>query len=303
MRDPYTVLGVAKTASEAEVKSAFRKLAKRYHPDRNKDEPSAKEKFAEVNNAYEIVGDKEKRAKFDRGEIDADGKPRGFEGFGAGAGGARGPFGGGGNPFGSEFSFNFGHGAQGGGQEEFLSDILRGFGGGGGRSQRHARQPGRDVTGDVSVSLEEVANGTTKRVGLPSGRQIEVKIPAWVGDGKTIRVAGQGESGQMGGSAGDLLLTVRYLPHPRYTIEDAKNLRIRIPVPLGDAVLGGQMRVPTLTGEVEMNIPPGTSGGRSFRLRGQGLKVGDERGDLFVGIDIQLPDDPELTALMLQKRG
>ena len=296
MRDPYTVLGVAKSASEADVKSAFRKLAKRYHPDRNKDDPTAKEKFAEVNNAYEIVGDKDKRGKFDRGEIDAEGKPRGFEGVGGG------PFHGGGNPFGNgDFSFNFGRGGAPGGQEDFLNDVFRNLGGGG-RGGRRAPQPGRDLTGDISISLEEMASGTTKRVVLPGGRQIEVKVPAWIGDGKTIRVAGQGEASPFGGPTGDLMLTVHYLTHPRFVI-DGSDLRVRVPLPLVDAVLGGTIRVPTLTGEVEMNVPAGTSGGRNFRLRGQGLKSSAGRGDILVGIDISVPDDPELTALMRAKRG
>lgn len=295
MRDPYQILGVAKSASEADVKSAFRKLAKRYHPDRNKDDPAAKEKFAEVNNAYEILGDKDKRSKFDRGEIDADGKPRGFEGVGGG------PFQGGGSPFGNGgFSFDFGRGGAQNVHDDFLNDVFRNLGGG--RGGRRAPQPGRDLTGELSVSLEDVAAGTTKRVGLPGGRQIEVKVPAWIGDGKTIRVAGQGEPSQSGGPPGDLMLTVHYAAHPRFVI-DGSDLRVRVALPLADAVLGGTIRVPTLSGEVEMNVPAGTSGGRNFRLRGQGLKAGTARGDILVGIDIQVPDDPDLAALMRAKRG
>ncbi|MCA0422923.1 MAG: DnaJ domain-containing protein [Proteobacteria bacterium] len=314
MRDPYTVLGVPRSASEAEVKSAFRKLAKQYHPDRNADDPKAKERFAEVNNAYEIVGDKEKRGQFDRGEIDAEGKPKGFEGFGPG--GAGGPFRGG-NPFGGNgqdfhFDFNMG-GAQRGGRagsfnEDILSDILRGFGGGGagsgpggmgGRGQRPA-QPGRDITGEVSVTLEEVAAGVTKRVGLPGGRTLEVKVPAFVGDGKTIRLGGQGEASPSGGKAGDVLLTVRYLPHPRFSVDGA-NLKTRIDVPLATAVLGGGIRVPTLEGEVEMTIPAWTNGGRTFRLRGKGLKGKDGRGDILAAMDIQLPQGDEALAELMRK--
>ena len=317
MRDPYTVLGVSKSASEAEVKSAFRKLAKRYHPDRAKDDPKAKEQFAEVNNAYEILGDKDKRAKFDRGEIDAEGKPRGFEGIPGGGGGGN-PFGGGGNPFGGAegFSFNFGRGGRTGATqdipEDVLADLLRGFGGagagggaGGGRQSRQRSQaapPGRDIAGEVTVPLEDVASGTTRRVGLPGGRTVEVKIPAWIGDGKVMRLAGQGEESPMGGKAGDVLLTVRHAEHPRFTVEGA-NLRVRVPLPLVDAVLGGAIRVPTLTGEVEMNVPAGTSGGRNFRLRGQGLQGDSGRGDILVGIDIQVPDDADLRELMQKKRG
>ena len=302
MRDPYNVLGVPRSATEAEVKSAFRKLAKRYHPDRNKDDPKAKEMFAEINNAYEIVGDKDKRGKFDRGEIDAEGKPKhpGFEGFPGGGN----PFGGGGA---EGFSFNFGGGPRGprggggGGPDDILSDLLRGFGGGQAPRQR-AAPPGRDITGDVTITLEELASGVTKRVGLPGGRQLEVNVPAWVGEGKTIRLAGQGEASPMGGKAGDVLLTVRYAPHPRFTLSGA-DLRVRCDVPLADAVLGGALRIPTLTGEVEMTLPAWTNGGRTFRLRGKGLQGSAGRGDILALIDISLPEgDADLAELMARKR-
>lgn len=313
MRDPYTVLGVPRSASEAEVKSAFRKLAKQYHPDRNANDPKAKERFAEINNAYEIVGDKDKRGQFDRGEIDAEGKPKGFEGMGPGGGPFRG-----GNPFGGGdaqgFQFDFGMGGTprggraGGINEDILSDILRGFGGGGagpgpggmgGRGQRQA-PPGRDITGEVSVTLEEVASGVTKRVGLPGGRTLEVKVPAFVGDGKTIRLGGQGEASPFGGKAGDVLLTVRYLPHPRFAVDGA-NLKARVDVPLATAVLGGTIRVPTLEGEVEMTIPAWTNGGRTFRLRGKGLKGAGDRGDILASVDIQLPAGNEALAELMRK--
>lgn len=302
MRDPYSVLGVTRSASETEIKAAFRKLAKQYHPDRNSGDARAKEKFAEINNAYEIIGDKAKRGKFDRGEIDAEGKPKApdFEGFSAG-----GPFGAGG-PEG--FSFGFGMGGDprrrghpgGGGPDDILSDLLRGFGAGG-RGARSA-PPGRDITGEVSVALEDLVSGTTKRVTLPGNRQLEVKIPAWIDEGKTIRLTGQGEPGPMGGARGDVLLTVKYLAHPRFSI-DGSDLKVRVGVPLADAVLGGTIRVPTLGGEVEMTVPAWTSGGRNFRLRGQGLKAATGRGDLIVGVDLLLPErDDELAALMARKR-
>ena len=299
MRNPYDVLGVGRQADEAAVKSAFRKLAKQYHPDRNASDPKAKERFAEVNNAYEILGDKDKRGKFDRGEIDAEGKPKfqGFEGFSGGS-----PFGQSGGP-----GFHGGFGGRGGGQaqDDILSEILRGFGGAGPQSRGGPRQapPGRDITGEVSVTLEEVAAGTTKRVALPGGRHLEVSIPAWIGDGKSIRLAGQGEPGAMGGRPGDVLLTIRHLAHPRFVVEGA-DIRVRVAVPLADAVLGGDIRVPTLTGEVEMKLPAWTSGGRSFRLRGKGLSATAGRGDLIVGIDLVLPEgDEELAALMRRQRG
>lgn len=301
MRDPYSVLGVPRSANEAEVKSAYRKLAKRYHPDRNADDPKAKEQFAEINNAYEILGDKDKRGKFDRGEIDADGKPKGFEGMAGGN-----PFGGG-NPHGFSFDFGMGGAPRGGARggqgmpEDILSDLLRGFGGGA-RPQQRPAPPGRDITGDVTITLEELASGVTKRVGLPGGRTLEVNVPAFVGEGKTIRLAGQGEASPMGGKAGDVLLTVRYAPHSRFTMDGA-DLRVRIPVPLADAVLGGPIRVPTLDGEVEMTLPAWTSGGRTFRLRGRGLGSAAHRGDLYAAVDIVLPEgDAELAELFNKRR-
>ncbi|HRJ70373.1 MAG TPA: DnaJ C-terminal domain-containing protein [Beijerinckiaceae bacterium] len=303
MRDPYTVLGVARGASEAEVKSAFRKLAKQYHPDRNSGDTRAKERFAEISNAYEILGDKDKRAKFDRGEIDAEGKQKfhGFEGFSGG------PFGGGAENFHFNFSTGGGPGQRGGPSEDVLGDILRGFSGmGSGRGSRggHGIPPGRDVTGEVAVSLEELATGTTKRVLLPGGRQLDVKVPAWIGEGKTIRLSGQGENAVPGGPRGDVLLSVRYQPHPRFTVDGA-DLRVRVAVPLADAVLGGSIRIPTLGGEVEMTLPAGASGGRSFRLRGKGFHgAGGARGDLIATLDIVLPEgDEELAALMRRRRG
>ncbi len=297
MRDPYQILGVPRSATEAEIKSAFRKLAKLYHPDRNATDPKARERFAEINNAYEIVGDKTKRGQFDRGEIDAEGKPKApnFEGFS------------GGHPFGrgsaEEFSFGFGRpggAAQGGGHpDDVLADLLRGFSGG--RQGKQSVPPGRDIAGEVAVSLEDVARGVSKRVSVSGGRQLDVTIPAFVEEGKVIRLAEQGERSPFGGKAGDLLLTVRYLPHPRFTVEGA-DLKARVPVPLEDAVLGGTIRVPTLTGEAEMSIPAQTSGGRTFRLRGQGMKAGGRRGDLLVSVDIQLPDGDEDLARLMQAR-
>ncbi len=288
MRDPYTVLGINRSGSEADVKSAFRKLAKRYHPDRNKDDPKAKERFAEISNAYEILGDKDKRGKFDRGEIDAEGKQKApaFEGFGGGAG--------------SGHSFRQAGPGQ---HDDILNEILRGFGGGQApRQHRPPPQPGRDIQGDVGITLEELATGVSKRVSLPDGRTLEVTIPAWIGDGKTIRLAGQGEASFAGGKSGDVLLSVRYLPHARFTIDGA-DLRTRVAMPLADAVLGGTLRIQTPEGEVEMTLPGWTSGGKNFRLRGKGLPSSTGRGDIIAGLDIVLPEgDAELAALMQQKR-
>lgn len=286
MGNPYDVLGVPKGASEAEVKKAFRKLAKQYHPDRNADDPKAKDKFAEVNTAYEILGDADKRGQFDRGEIDAEGKPRfqGFEGFGAGGGGREGfsfGFGGGGaSPFGR------GRQAGGGGAEDIFSQIFGDAMRGGGRA-RAAK--GEDLEASLTVEIEDVATEAKQRIALPGGREVEVTLPPGVADGQTIRLRGLGRPGTGGAEAGDLLLTLRFAAQDRYTVEGG-DLRTRLPVDLEDAVLGGKVRVPTPTGTVEMNVPAMTSSGRTFRLRGRGLPVKGGKGDLFVTVELRLPE-------------
>ena len=295
MRDPYSVLGVPKSASEAEIKKAFRRLAKLHHPDRNANDPGAKERFGELNSAYEIAGDPAKRAQFDRGEIGADGKPKfqGFEGFGGGR--PRGGFEQGGDPFGGRGGFNpsdvFG---------DMFGDAMRRGGGAGGRA---AHPKGQDIEAQIIVTLADIANGATKRMKLPTGREVEVGLPKSVVDGKVIRLKGLGHPSPFAGEAGDVLLTIKIAVDPRFTVE-GRDLRTRIHVPLIDAVLGGQVRVPTLQGDVDMRLPPMTSSGKAFRLRGKGLPGdgGQPDGDLYATTEITLPEsDDDLTALM-QKR-
>jgi DnaJ-class molecular chaperone len=314
MRDPYDVLGVSKTAAPAAIKSAFRRLAKKLHPDANKLDKSAAGKFAELNAAYEILGDEDKRKAFDRGEIDAEGKPR-FRGFSGGPG--QRPGAGGSSQEGFE-SFNwrpggFQRGGRtaggaragfGGGIDDILKDIL----GGGGRHTQFETEDfaapgqGRDVTVAATITLNEVATGASRRVHLPNGKEIEVKIPAGLADGQTIRLKGQGLPGP-GGSIGDALITVSIEPHPTFT-RDGANLRLELPITLYEAVLGAKVRVPTLDGAVELAIPPGTSSGRTFRLKGKGLPLKDGAGDLYVAARIVLPEggDAELEELMRQRR-
>jgi DnaJ-class molecular chaperone len=320
MRDPYDVLGVQKNANPAAIKSAFRKLAKKLHPDANKQDKKAATKFAELNAAYEILGDQDKRKAFDRGEIDAEGKPR-FQGFGPGGGrGSAGGQGFGQNggfetfTWGPEGAQRSGGGGRAGGFRGGIDDILKEMFGGAARSAGGGRRAQfepedfgpaaatRDVTGSVTITLPEVASGTSRRVHLPTGKEIEVKIPAGLADGQTIRLKGQGMPGS-GGVAGDALITVSVAPHSTFTREGA-NLRLELPVTLYEAVLGGKVRVPTLDGAVELAIPSGSNSGRTLRVRGKGLPSKGGAGDLYATLRIVLPDraDPELEALMRKWR-
>jgi DnaJ-class molecular chaperone len=303
MRDPYEVLGVPRGASAAAIKSAYRKLAKKHHPDSNKNDPKAAARFSEINSANEIIGDEDKRKQFDRGEIDAEGKPR-FQGFpGGGAGGRAG------GPGGFEsYTFRSGGGAGGMGGAGF-EDILNSMFGGAARGARPGG--GRafefetggigldlDLNVAMTVSLEEAVKGGEKRVRLPTGKELNVKIPAGVTAGQQIRLKGQGETAP-GHPPGDLLITVSIAPHPHFKV-DGSDLRLDLPVTLYEAVLGGKVRVPTLGSAVELSIPKNTSSGRTFRLKGKGLPKPGGTGDLFVTTRIILPDgnDAELEALM-----
>ncbi|WP_407147757.1 DnaJ C-terminal domain-containing protein [Bradyrhizobium sp. ORS 86] len=303
MRDPYDVLGVQRSASAATIKSAYRKLAKKHHPDNNKGDPKAAARFAEINAANEIIGDEDKRRQFDRGEIDAEGKPRfqGFPGGGAGAGGRAGPGG-------FEYSFRTGPGGgMGGGSFEDILNSMFGNAARGGRAGRASPFEfdagggvgvDLDLSVSMTVSLEESVKGGEKRVRLPTGRELNVKIPAGVASGQQIRLKGQGETAP-GHPPGDLLITISIAPHPFFKV-DGNDLRIDLPITLYEAVLGGKVRVPTLGSAVELSIPKNTSSGRTFRLKGKGLPKAGATGDLYVTTRIILPDgnDADLEALM-----
>jgi DnaJ-class molecular chaperone len=310
MRDPYEVLGVPRGASAAAIKSAYRKLAKKHHPDNNKNDPKSAARFSEINSANEIIGDEDKRKQFDRGEIDAEGKPR-FQGFPGGDPRARQ------GPGGFEtHTFRTGGagpgGVGGGGFEEILNSMF------GGAAARGAR-PGAgntfefdtggialdlDLSVAMTVSLEEAVKGVEKRVRLPTGKELNVKIPAGVTAGQQIRLKGQGETAP-GHRPGDLLIAVSIAPHPLFKV-DGSDLRVDLPITLYEAVLGGKIRVPTLGSAVELSIPKNTSSGRNFRLKGKGLPkpTGGATGDLYVTTRIMLPDgnDAELEALMQKWR-
>jgi DnaJ-class molecular chaperone len=313
MRDPYTVLGVARTASEKEIKSAYRTLAKRYHPDSAKGTHGAKEKFAEIGVAYDILGDKEKRAQFDRGEIDAEGKPK-FQGF-EGAGG---------NPFeGFEFRTSRGGGSPFGnggfGAEDILSEMFGGFARGGGGRAGFGRggagfAPGGGFGGQgganpldlkltADVSIEDLARGKAS-VRLGNGKQISFALPAGAADGQTVRLAGQGNKAP-GTQAGDALVTLRLVKHPRFTLEGA-DIRTEAELPLETAVTGGKVAVETLDGKVALTVPEWTDSGKVFRLKGKGVpKKGGGHGDMLVTLVIRLPKDGRdaLEALMRTQGG
>jgi DnaJ-class molecular chaperone len=311
MRDPYEVLGVPRGASAAAIKSAYRKLAKKYHPDANKNDPKAAARFAELNSANEIIGDQDKRKQFDRGEIDADGKPRfqGFPGGGFAGGDPRGRAGG----FETHtFRTGGGAGGFGGGFEDILNSMFgataaRGTRRGGPGGASFEFDPGTialdlDVSVSITVSLEDAVKGTEKRIRLPSGKELNVRIPAGVVAGQQIRLKGQGETAP-GHPPGDVLITVNIAPHPFFKV-DGSDLRLDLPITLYEAVLGGKIRVPTLGGAVELSIPKNTSSGRIFRLKGKGLPKPGGAGDLFVTTRIMLPDgnDAELETLMQKWR-
>src|SRR6185312_5424297 len=310
MRDPYEVLGVPRNASAAAIKSAYRKLAKKHHPDSNNNDPKAAARFAEINTANEILGDEDKRKQFDRGEIDAEGKPR-FTGFpGGGSRGRAGPGG-----F-ESYTFRSGGGGSGGFGGGAFEDILNSmFAGGGARGGRAGGGAGPfefdtgggaggvgldlDLNVSMTVSLEEAVQGAEKRVRLPNGKELNVKVPKGVTSGQQIRLKGQGETAP-GHPPGDLLITINIASHPHFKV-DGNDLRLELPITLYEAVLGAKVRVPTLTGAVELSIPKNTSSGRIFRLKAKGLpKAGATSGDLFVTTRIVLPDgnDAELEALM-----
>ena len=284
MRDPYTVLGVDRSASEKEIKSAFRRLAKQYHPDQNPDNPKAKERFAEVNTAYEIVGDKVKRGQFDRGEIDNEGKEK-FAGF---AGGGN-PFAGmhqqqGGNPFGGNM----------GGAEDILKEMFgSAFGGAssagfGGTHHTRQRPQAADIKLKAVARAEDLARGRTE-IMFPDGRKVAVSIPAEARDGQVIRLKGQGHK-QAGAEPGDALVTLVIRQDGKFEVRGT-DLRTDVELPLETAVKGGKLTIDTLDGKISLGIPPWTTSGKTFRLKGKGLPKKDKSlGDLLVRVMIALPE-------------
>ena len=296
--DLYQRLGLKRGASDAEIKKAYRSLAKQLHPDRNKDNPDAAKRFGEVTHAYDLLSDKDKRAQYDRGEIDEEGNPKmpfggGFGGYSRGAGGPQ-P---GAGPGGFE-SFNFG------GDTGDLSDLFEGlFGGGAGRGaggpfggfRQRARMPqkGADIAYRLKVPFVDAVALKAQRITLGDGKTIDLKLPNGLEDGTRIRLAGKGEEGP--GGRGDAIVTIEIAPHRFFTREDS-NIRLSLPVTLKEAVLGSKVKVPTPEGPVMLTIPRGTTSGKVLRLKGRGFTGKDgKRGDQLVSVEIDVPaGDPEL---------
>jgi DnaJ-class molecular chaperone len=302
MRDPYTVLGVSRSVSEKDLKSAYRKLAKAHHPDQNPDDPNAPQRFAEISSAYDFLTDKEKRPAYDRGEIDADGNPK-FAGYN--------PGGFSGTRRASSAGANFS-------AEDILKEFMSGFGGAqtrtgrpgaggpwdnpsaganfGGAGGRPSSLRGEDASVTLAVSLEDANKGGSVPLRLPTNKVVNVKLPDKVEDGQQIRLKGQGLPSAMGGEPGDAIVTVKFERHKQFR-RDGGDLRVDVPVTLDEAVLGGKVRVPTLDGSVELTLPPGVNTAKAFRLKGKGLHGS---GDLYASLRIILPEsgDPDLESLM-----
>lgn len=302
MADPYSTLGVARGATEKDIKSAYRKLAKELHPDRNKDNPKAADRFAEVTRAYDLLSDKDKRAQFDRGEIDAEGNPANpFAGMGGSRGAA-----------GSQRGFGGGFEGFGGGDAVDLDDLLGGiFGGMGGRGartsagmgggfggRRAAPPRGANVQYRLKVPFADAAVRKDQRITLSDGKTIDLKLPAGVEDGTQMRLKGKGEQGP--GGAGDALVTIAIESHPFFK-RDGDDVRLDLPISLDEAVNGAKVKVPTVEGAVILTIAPCTSAGKVLRLKGKGFTKKDgNRGDQLVSLEIDLPQQDEDLARRLE---
>ena len=294
--DLYQRLGLKRGASEAEIKKAYRSLAKQLHPDRNKDKPDAAKRFSEVTAAYDLLSDKNKRAQYDRGEIDEEGNPKmpfggGFGGYSPGGGPRPGA---GAGPQGFE-NFNFG-----GADAADISDLFDGLFGAagaarGGRAggpfsgfrQRAAPQKGADVAYRLKIPFDDAVALKPQRITLADGKTIDLKLPQGLEDGTKIRLAGKGQEGPAG--RGDAIVSIEIAPH-RFFTREGTNIRVTLPVTLKEAVLGAKVKVPTPEGPVMLTIPKGTSSGKVLRLKGRGFTAKDgKRGDQLVTVEIEVP--------------
>ncbi len=284
--DPYSVLGVARTASDDEIRKAFRKLARELHPDVNPDDKDAAERFKKVSVAYDLLGDAEKRQKFDRGEIDANGEPRRYQSSYADAG-----------PFAGRAR------ARQGGFDDFgFSDIFDIFSNGNSDPSARARarsggaanyaRRGHDARYTLEIDFLEAVTGAKKRVTMPSSKVLDISVPAGVADGQVLRLKGRGNPGERGGSPGDALVEIKVRPHETFR-RQGDDIVIDLPISIDEAILGTRIEVETISGKVQVNIPKGTSGGQMLRLRGKGVQnaTTGKSGDQLINLRIELPED------------
>lgn len=282
MKDPYKILGLSKGCAEIDIKRAYRSLAKKYHPDHNKDRPDIEEKFKEISAAYAILGDKKQRARYDRGEIDGDGREQA----------AHTP---GGSPFdrsrrqAEDFDLDD--------AQDIFSDFFRFTGAGKKTSGKKRpfgeninRRAGLDITYEITVAFEEAVNGATRRLHLNDGRDVDIKVPAGIQDGQVIRLAGQGGPGFGGGPSGDAMVQVNVAPHPYFRSEKL-DIHLDLPISIDEAVLGGDIEVPTPRGRLTVRVPKGSSTGRRLRLRDKGIRRRDKVGHLYVSLKVMAPKD------------
>lgn len=279
-KDLYSVLGVSKTASSAEIKSQYRKLARKYHPDLNKDDKNAAEKFKEVSAAYDILGDKDKRQKYDNNEIDAEGKPTGFGASGFGNNGFNSD-----NRTYQTYSTNGFNSTDFDFSSIFGDDIFSRFGTAGGFSPK--RQKGQDIAYTLDIDFLDAAKGAEKNI-IMNGKQLNIKIPAGTISGQVLRLKGQGAEGATKSLNGDALITITVHPH-KYFKADGKDILLDLPISIKEAILGAKVIVPTITGKVSVTIPPYSSSGEKLRLKGKGIKTKNGTGDEIINLSIIAP--------------
>lgn len=291
-RDPYEILGVGKTASQDEIQKAYRRLAKTLHPDLNPGDKQAEDKFKVVASAYDLLSDPDKRARFDRGEIDASGaerpRQRYYRDFADSPAGAR--------------AYNSDAGFADLSDLEGAEDILSGIFGRGGRGTLRMR--GADAQYRLALDFLDAVNGATRHIALPEGSELNVTIPAGTRDGQILRLRGKGSAGIGGGPAGDALIEIDVRPHPAFRRE-GDDIHLTLPISLKDAVLGGKISVPTATGHVMMTVPNWSNSGKVMRLAGKGVqRLDGGSGDQYVTLQVRLPDqpDPELEKLIAEWR-
>ena len=275
--DPYSLLGVPRSASQEDITRAFRKLAKELHPDLNPNNKASTERFKKVSAANELLSDPDKRRKFDRGEIDASGEPRrGYQQHGATYGpGAR----------------RSSAGATPGTEDFGFGDIFDNVFGARGGMRGQPMFRGQDVRYTLEVDLLEAVNGAKKRVTMPDGGVLDLSVPEGVDDGQVLRLKGKGQPGMRGGEPGDALVEIKVRPHPHFK-RDGVDLLVNVPISIDEAVLGAKIEVPTASGRVQLTLPKGTSSGRAFRLKGKGIanKATGVTGDQIVTVQIALPE-------------